>query len=154
MICERVAVDTGMLQPCPLRDIPCGLLPPESCPVLRTIQTDVCKFWQCGLAQILKIATSEPFDWLGAILLGLTGLVLLGGALGLMAYRRRRGGQGQDVVIESPPSTDYDTSSNSESEEPEPETSQPPPRPPLPTEPIEPLVNFCLLYTSPSPRDS
>ena len=62
-------------------------------------------------------------------------------------YRRRRGSR-EDVVIESPPTTevvtDYDTSSNSESpeEEPEPETNQPPPRPPLPTEPIEPLVNF------------
>ena len=145
MLCQRDAVDTGMLQPCPLRDIPCGLLPPDRCPILQTIETDICKFWQCGVAQILKVATSEPFDWLGAILLGLTGLVLLGGAVGLMAYNyRRRRGSREDVVIESPPTTDYDTSSNSESpeEEPEPETSQPPPRPPLPTEPIEPLVNF------------
>ena len=84
MLCQREAVDTGMLQPCPIRDIPCGLLPPDRCPVLRTIETDICKFWQCGVAQILKVATSEPFDSLGAILLGLTGLVLLGGAVGLM----------------------------------------------------------------------
>ena len=84
MLCQRDAVDTGILQPCPLRDIPCGLLPPDGCPILQTIETDICKFWQCGVAQILKVATSEPFDSLGAILLGLTGLVLLGGAVGLM----------------------------------------------------------------------
>ena len=110
MLCQREAVDTGMLQPCPIREIPCGLLPPDRCPILQTIETDICKFWQCGVAQILKVATSEPFDWLGAILLGLTGLVLLGGALGLLAYhyRRRRGGR-EDVVMEpnSPPTTDY-----------------------------------------------
>ena len=84
MLCQRDAVDTGILQPCPLRDIPCGLLPPDRCPILQTVETDICKFWQCGVAQILKVATSEPFDSLGAILLGLTGLVLLGGAVGLM----------------------------------------------------------------------
>ena len=97
-----------------------------------------------------ELATSEPFDWLGAFLLGLTGLVLLGGALGLTAYhyRRCRGGR-QDVVMEpnSPPTetTDYDTSSNSESaeEESEPQNSQPPPRPQLPNaQPLEPIVVF------------
>ena len=141
MICERVAVDTGILQPCPLRSIPCGLLPPDSCPILRTIETDVCKFWQCGVAQLIAVATSRPFDWYGA--LGLMGLVLLGAALTLVAIRcykaRQRGGGHQNVVIESD-SSDYDTSSGSEFGSPRPEEQeeqeeqrQPPPRPPLPT---------------------
>ena len=157
MLCERVAVDTGILQPCPLRDIPCGLLPPESCPVLRTIETDVCKFWQCGLAQILRVASSQPFDWFGAVMLGLVGLVLLGAALTLLAvhrYRKRR--RGQDDVREeptSPSSSEFETSSGSEfgsSDSPPPEyleeqqnNSQPPPRPPPPTAPPqEPTVNY------------
>jgi len=158
MLCERVAVDTGILQPCPLRDIPCGLLPPESCPVLRTIETDVCKFWQCGLAQILRVASSQPFDWFGAVMLGLVGLVLLCAALTLVAvhcYRKRRGGHQDDVREEptSPSSSEFETSSGSEfgsSDSPPPEyleeqqrTSQPPPRPPPPSAPPqEPTVNY------------